>query len=1309
MKKFLTFFALACLTVVGAWAQGPADGYYQIVSADATFEANQGVKKALYFWNDGTPCWVNYRQGDPRQIFYIKQLSDGNYSIQDICHTKYYLSSGGKSSATQTTAQTFTSINTNEWVIGNTTDAAAYHCKGHNSGAGTWGNLTNWQNAAYDYGRWYLEEVTGDDLAHAQTYANGQQELKHSMMLAIEAADAAYDNATGTAQGDGFIITAADAPDDSQYWTNMPLSKWGSLSKLINGVNSDWFMGVPDGTNEELPYIGADLGTAVQNFYFKTANINTTGGACHPTNIVLLASNDKTNWKEVAHYTTELPTDINGEFIGKVQMDQAYRYLRFDFYENHNTNVVNQHNIPSTSPNISLAQLQIYPVVAGTKGSDAVKAAAATVAEKVAAAWALVRSEEATQTAIDELNAAVAALEAAAPHTYTVVLEGAPEGATVTIKGTEYANGAEVTVDGILTEEDLTAEVEGLLLKSITVADGKVTVVFIQDISAPVDFTDLYVRSVGEKTTEIATDKWYTLTQVRDSETPTMDNGLGETVSREAKTTAAQVFVRNTPAADVAKYLVRFIPTGVGETYRVQFGTENFINTKDGVAPAKGVALVSDAIEAYNFLIVPEANGLAFKTTEDGVTSSGFALDNGNLNPPVPHALNFWTEGTYNVGGNNVWFIYPVELAKVTADQMAREQAMAELIQTVETAYAANNLASVGDGLITAASQFSSPFSDSSEGKDFGALLDGSNSTFWHSNWHSGADVPDGPHYLQVDLAEAVEGDVQVSFTRRSTATNDHIVSLGVQTSTDGTNYEDLQEVALPFAAKGETVRGLFSLMEPVKSFRFFAKAMVDSNNEPQDRGYWHVADFQLNQYLAAPKNETYATDAAALQEALTAAKAITENPAETDIAALQAAYDAYLIAIGDKPAPDPYVGPAKNQLFTASTPQRGGWMNVDGALKGTLQAGASVETDATDANQLFALVDYEGKTYLWNEGAQHFLNDAGQFVSILTATPIYCTEEAGYEGVCDKTYFFHFSEEKNINLGGSKQIIIDDWSEADAGNMMVINAAEGFDAEAVAAVIKADTSLAVTNITWTITDGEGNEIATETQTQCEEGKEYTVQFSLYGVELKGETTVVGGKEDQNITLVAEFTGTLPVEYAATLDAVEHWYALRLHSNQQHWLYSDEGTLAFAGEEAQTDEYAWALVGDPLRGFQLYNKALGAAAALDAANPCTLSEDGLTARFYVHPTAEANHVDDGFCLKAYGESQYLNYQGGAIKRWGAADAGSTFVFDEIVDIPDGINGVSANQSLNIRYNLQGQQVGTAFRGIYLQNRKKVLR
>lgn len=475
---------------------------------------------------------------------------------------------------------------------------------------------------------------------------------------------------------------------------------------------------------------------------------------------------------------------------------------------------------------------------------------------------------------------------------------------------------------------------------------------------------------------------------------------------------------------------------------------------------------------------------------------------------------------------------------------------------------------------------------------------------------------------------------------------------------------------------------------------------------------------------------------------------------------------------------PAPYVGPAKNQLFTASTPQRGGWMNVEGKLKGTLEAGANVATDATDANQLFALVDYEGQTYLWNEGAQHFLNDAGQFVSILTATPIYCTEEAGYEGVCDKTYFFHFSEEKNINLGGSKQIIIDDWSEADAGNMMVINAAEGFDAEAVAAVIKADTSLAITSITWTITDGEGNEIGTETQTQCEEGKEYTVQFSLYGVELKGETTVTAGKEDQNITLVAEFTGTLPVEYAASLDKVEHWYALRLHSNQQHWLYSDEGTLAFAGEEAQTDEYAWALVGDPLRGFQLYNKALGADAALDAANPCTLSEDGLTARFYVLPTAEASHTEDGFCLKAYGESQYLNYQGGAIKRWGAADAGSTFVFDEItapttytytiklVNTPEdgaylqiggnwysegetveseteltaedvtvscdpaytyevviengvitvtfksateGINGINGDAKRASIFNLQGQRINAAGRGVSILNGNKVLR
>ena len=85
------------------------DGYYQIVSADSRYEEIQGLQKAWYFWNDGTPCWVNAREGDDRQIFYIKQLENaGEYSIQDITHTKYYLNNGGKSSATQTTAQKFT-------------------------------------------------------------------------------------------------------------------------------------------------------------------------------------------------------------------------------------------------------------------------------------------------------------------------------------------------------------------------------------------------------------------------------------------------------------------------------------------------------------------------------------------------------------------------------------------------------------------------------------------------------------------------------------------------------------------------------------------------------------------------------------------------------------------------------------------------------------------------------------------------------------------------------------------------------------------------------------------------------------------------------------------------------------------------------------------------------------------------------------------------------------------------------------------------------------------------------------------------
>ena len=894
------------VAIEGAQRNPIENGFYQIVCADDRFEISQGVKKAWYFWNaTGWTCWVNARERDDRQIFRIEELpTEGQFSIQDVTHTKWYLDSNGKSSEKQNTPQLFDYYGEGQWVIRNTKDASAYHCLSHSSGAGQYGNLTMWENAAFDFGRWYLRRVVDADyLHHLEGFINGQQELLRTMRNTLSKASEAYDQATGTKPGEG-LVTKASYAADSQLTTNMPQNQYGNIANLIDGKNSTWLMMVPDGKNADLPYVAVDLSASpVQNFYFKTATITQTSGAEHPTDIHLLVSDDNANWKEVNRYTTELPTTTNKEFVAKVMLDKAYKYLRFDFYENHTPTSNNQYNVPSTSPNISLGQLQIYPVATATAEDALIQQAANALNNQMAAAWELVRTETVTQEAIDALKGAVSNLETTVNPgsvTYDVELVNAPADAQITIGGRTYGNGSSFRTDKEITPDDINAEIAGYD-SEVTVTDGVIRVVYSLSAS-PIELENMVVNHIGEKTTDVIEDQWYILTQTRDSETPVMDPGEGNVILREQDKTVADIFTANVPASEVAKYLIRFGKSGIPGAHRMQFATGNFFATQGNAEPAKKVAVVSSSTSAFDVLVNPATNtgtdgkGIAIASTPDG-TTYGFLLDNDNKT--YNHTLSFWSEGKITEGTNNVWYIYPVELSKSDAEQIARNKALQELIATAQATYDKNNNPQLGEDLIVKASQFSSPYSDSVEGKSFDALLDKSNATFWHTDWHSQA--PEGPHYLQVDLIEPFSGDMQVTFTRRATD-RDHVTLLGVQYSTDGQTYEEGNAVALPFEAKGETVHAVFQQTQTAVSFRFFAGATITKDGEPDDRGFWHVADFQLNAfYSATPLNDEHPTAAAALVQALDTARGV-ENASESDIADLQAAYDAYLKACQEQP-----------------------------------------------------------------------------------------------------------------------------------------------------------------------------------------------------------------------------------------------------------------------------------------------------------------------------------------------------------------------------------------------------------------------
>lgn len=232
-------------------------------------------------------------------------------------------------------------------------------------------------------------------------------------------------------------------------------------------------------------------------------------------------------------------------------------------------------------------------------------------------------------------------------------------------------------------------------------------------------------------------------------------------------------------------------------------------------------------------------------------------------------------------------------------------------------------------GLITSTEQFSSPWSESSEGS-LDNLLNDDAGSFWHSAW-SGGSVANHTHYLQVSFEQAIEGSIQC-FVRRRNVANDHVTLLGVFGSNDDSALEDTSEESWTEvgsfdlsqnASASQTVySNTLALPEGFKFFRFYIDGTTTG------RGYGHFATFQLynltidgntqwSQMGEAATNIEAAlatakevdldemmdmTEYNALKEALDAFKALLVDPSEL-AAAIQANKDiTNLVAIGENP-----------------------------------------------------------------------------------------------------------------------------------------------------------------------------------------------------------------------------------------------------------------------------------------------------------------------------------------------------------------------------------------------------------------------
>lgn len=146
------------------------------------------------------------------------------------------------------------------------------------------------------------------------------------------------------------------------------------------------------------------------------------------------------------------------------------------------------------------------------------------------------------------------------------------------------------------------------------------------------------------------------------------------------------------------------------------------------------------------------------------------------------------------------------------------------------------------------------------DGGGLTALLDGSTSTYCHTDWKgvNGAYDPTYGHFLQFDL-HAPTRDISFSFTGRNDRNNGNPILMELYTSDDAQNWSLLQKIdesansAYYDAKEAHYSSTVFSANTGFTHFRFVVRK--SKNGNVGNKGYFVLSTFSLNSgsYSAAP------------------------------------------------------------------------------------------------------------------------------------------------------------------------------------------------------------------------------------------------------------------------------------------------------------------------------------------------------------------------------------------------------------------------------------------------------------------------
>ena len=163
--------------------------------------------------------------------------------------------------------------------------------------------------------------------------------------------------------------------------------------------------------------------------------------------------------------------------------------------------------------------------------------------------------------------------------------------------------------------------------------------------------------------------------------------------------------------------------------------------------------------------------------------------------------------------------------------------------------------------LITKVAQLSCPFGQNDlypnkvDGGDIGSLIDGDPTTYYHTAW-GGDNVEPGSHWLFATFDQPVGGKLQLTLTRRTNASNDHVSKMDVYGGTDiegePESFTLLAQLSFPYTKAGETLKSaLFTVEDAYPVYKYVVTETAPTN---YNRGYFHMAEFNMMQ---VSQNET--------------------------------------------------------------------------------------------------------------------------------------------------------------------------------------------------------------------------------------------------------------------------------------------------------------------------------------------------------------------------------------------------------------------------------------------------------------------